>query len=214
MTSFEMLKEVFRHPPWLEIAANTVNLVSIALATRNSIHTWWTGILGCALFGWLFFDSKLYADVTLQVFFIATSALGWWHWLHHRGRRVERPVTRTAAAELAIIVPSGALAAVAYGCLLHRFTDAYAPFIDSSVLALSVAAQFLLMRRKVETWAFWFITNSLAVPLFASRDLWLTAFFYLLFWVNAPLGFMRWRRELRTATAPISTADTAPAIAP
>ncbi|MCP5543698.1 MAG: nicotinamide mononucleotide transporter [Akkermansiaceae bacterium] len=196
MTPFETL---LRTPP-LEIAANCVNLLAIVLATRNSIHTWWTGILGCALFGWLFFTSRLYADVTLQVFFIATSALGWWHWLHHRGRRVERPVTRTSVRELGMIIPLGALAALVYGALLHRFTNAYAPFIDSTVLVLSVVAQILLMRRKVETWIFWFATNSVAVPLFVSRDLWLTAVFYVLFWVNAPIGFFRWKRELSAPT--------------
>lgn len=191
------LPEILRNAPWLEIVANTVNLAAIALATRNSIHTWWTGILGCVLFGWLFFTSQLYADVTLQVFFILTSALGWWHWAHHRGQREPRPITCTAIPELAVTVPLGALAAFAYGWLLHRFTNAYAPFIDSAVLALSVAGQILLMRRKVETWIFWFLANTFAVFLFSSRELWITAFFYALFWINAPIGFLRWRRELR-----------------
>lgn len=193
----DTLREILRHPPWLEIVANTVNLVSIALATRNSIHTWWTGILGCALFAWLFFTSQLYADVTLQVFFTATSVLGWWNWLHHRGNRAERPVTRTAPGELTTTVPFATLVTLGYGGLLHRFTDAYAPFIDSAVLALSVTAQILLMRRKIETWVFWFVANTLAVLLFSSRELWVTAFFYTLFWLNAPIGFMRWRRKLR-----------------
>jgi nicotinamide mononucleotide transporter len=191
------LPAILRDAPWLEITANTVNLVAIALATRNSIHTWWTGILGCVLFGWLFFSSQLYADVTLQVFFIITSAVGWWHWLHHRGRRETRPITRSAQGELALSVPIGAIAAVGYGWLLHRFTDAYAPFIDSAVLALSVAGQILLMRRKLETWVFWFLANTFAVALFSSRELWITAFFYLLFWFNAPIGFFRWHRELQ-----------------
>ena len=202
MTIHETIGAILRDPPWLEIIANSVNLAAIFLATRNSIHTWWSGILGCVLFGWLFFTSQLYADVTLQLFFIATSALGWWHWLHDHGTRAVRPITRTAPAELAIILPLGALSALGYGWLLHRFTDAYAPFIDSAVLALSVAAQFLLMRRKLETWIFWFAVNSLAVPLFASRELWITAFFYGLFWINAPIGFFRWRREMKGAERP------------
>ncbi len=192
------LPEILKDAPWLEIGANTVNLTAIALATRNSTHTWWTGILGCVLFGGLFFTSQLYADVTLQVFFIITSAVGWWHWMHHRGHRAPRPITRSAPRELALIVPVGAVAAFGYGWLLHRFTNAYAPFVDSAVLALSVAGQVLLMRRKVETWIFWFLANTLAVALFSSRELWITAFFYLLFWFNAPIGFFFWAREIRS----------------
>ena len=72
MTLPEAARDFLDHPPWLELSANLVNLLSIAPATRNSVHTWWTGLIGCALFGWLFFTAQLYADVTLQIFFVIT----------------------------------------------------------------------------------------------------------------------------------------------
>jgi len=130
---------------------------------------------------------------------MVTSILGWWQWRHHEGHRADRPITRTSPAQLGWTILAGSGAALAYGWLLHRFTDAYAPFPDAALLALSVVAQFLLMRRKLETWLGWFLANSIAIPLYASRELWLTALFYALFWFNAPLGFFRWRRELRAA---------------
>jgi len=43
------------------------------------VHTWWSGIIGCALFAWVFYEARLYADVTLQGFFILTSIYGWWN---------------------------------------------------------------------------------------------------------------------------------------
>ena len=66
----------------LEIAANALATASIVLAARNNIHSWWTSIAGCALFGFVFFEARLYADVTLQFFFIGASIAGWWLWLH------------------------------------------------------------------------------------------------------------------------------------
>ena len=39
---------------WLEVAANLMASLSILLAARNSVHTWWTGIVGCSLFALLF----------------------------------------------------------------------------------------------------------------------------------------------------------------
>jgi len=59
-----------------EIAANVLNALSIVLAGCNSVHTWWIGISGCVLFGAVFFGAKLYADVTLQAFFVGTSFIG------------------------------------------------------------------------------------------------------------------------------------------
>lgn len=62
----------------LEISANAVNALSIFLAARNSIYTWWVGIVGCVLFGIVFFLSRLYADTLLHLFFVGTSLISWW----------------------------------------------------------------------------------------------------------------------------------------
>lgn len=209
----------------LEVAANIVLAASILLAGRNSVHTWWTGIVGCALFLVLFAQAQLYADALLQVFFIATSAWGWRQWVKGRGpahktpfapslskgasARLEAsptlPVTRTPVAVLMWSVLGGIAAAFAYGALLHAFTDAYAPFADSAVLSCSVIAQLLLMQRRVENWPLWLLANSIAVPLFASRGLHLTAVLYAAYWVNALIAWRHWHGL--AAKAPRSTAD-------
>ena len=179
----------------LEIAANAVTTLSIWLAAHNSRHTWSTGIVGCVLFGVQFWQTQLYADVTLQAFFLVTSAVGWWQWAHARGEAVERPVTRARLAPLAAMGLAAATVTLGYGALLHHYTDAYAPYVDSAVLALSVAAQFLLMQRQLETWVFWIVVNTLSVPLYASRGLKLTAVLYAAYWFNAWYGLWRWRRQ-------------------
>jgi nicotinamide mononucleotide transporter len=178
-----------------ELAANLVNAASIGLATLNSIHTWWTGIVGCVLFATLFFASQLYADATLQGFFIVTSVIGWASWAKG-GAGSPLPVRRTPLPVFAICFVAAAAVALAYGWLLRVYTDAYAPFADSAVLALSVSAQLLLMRRRYESWWFWLAANSVSVPLFLSRGLILTALLYALFWVNAVVALVRWRRLL------------------
>lgn len=178
---------------WIEIAANAVTAASIFLAARNSIHTWWTGVVGCVLFAFTFFDAALYADVVLQAFFVATSLAGWWQWLRGRqGAALE--VSRARPRQVAMAAAIALTATAGYGSLLQRWTDAYAPFVDSAVLAFSVVAQVFLMRRCVETWPFWLLVNSIAVPLYASRGLHLTAVLYAAYWVNAWVGWRRWRR--------------------
>ena len=183
----------------LELAANGFVAVSILLAGRNNVHTWWTGIVGCTLFGVLFAQNRLYADVALQVFFVATSAVGWWKWM--RGDHGDPlPITHASAANLAWTVPLGVAATGAYGALLHFTTNAYAPFLDSAVLVFSIIGQVLMMQRRVENWAFWLLVNSIAAPLYLSRDLVLTAVLYAGFWVNA---IVSWRSWYRLAAQPL-----------
>lgn len=176
---------------WLEVVANGLMTVSIVLAARNSVHTWWTGIVGCLLFAALFLQARLYADVTLQAFFVTTSAVGWWQWASGH-QRPPLPITRTTPRTLLLLVVCGAVGAFAYGWLLWRWTDAYAPFLDSLVLAFSIVAQLLLVKRQIQTWWFWLLVNLLAVPLFFSRELYITAALYTAYLLNAVLALRHW----------------------
>jgi nicotinamide mononucleotide transporter len=176
----------------VEVAANAFIAAAIVLAGRNNIHTWWLGIVGCALFAWVFYEARLYADVTLQGFFILTSIYGWWKWLHGQ-QGAELPVRFSAPRSLLGWGLAATAVAVGYGWLLWRFTDAYAPFLDSIVLAFSVLGQLLMMERRVENWWSWLLVNTVAVPLYASRGLYVTSVLYAAFWVNAIVALRKWR---------------------
>jgi nicotinamide mononucleotide transporter len=178
----------------IELLANGVTTLSIFLAARNSLHTWWTGMFGSALFAAVFWGARLYADVTLQAFFLATSAWGWWHWARGGLARTPRPIARSTAALLLCLGVAGVGVTAGYGSLLHTHTDAALPFADSAVLGFSIVAQGLLMTRRLETWAFWLLVNTLSVPLFWSRELHLTAGLYAVYWCNAWWGGWRWWR--------------------
>lgn len=190
----------------LEFAANFMTVLCIFLAGRNNVHTWWTGIVACILFGALFFQAQLYADVTLQAFFVVTGIIGWYSWVASRKQdsfnknesmsldSEPLPITRVSLSTFWSMFGVAVLAAVGYGTILKMYTNAFAPMIDSLVLTFSVIAQLLLMRRKLETWPLWVIVNTLAVPLFYSRELYLTSALYAVFWVHALWAWNHWAK--------------------
>lgn len=181
----------------LEWAANLTTAAAVWLAARRHVGTWPVGILGCVLFGALFFSSQLYADVTLQVFFIATSLIGWRKWRACGSTSAGQTVPDTTALSWRIwvgLVLIGMAVVASYGALLAAFTDAFAPFWDSGVLVCSVVAQVLLMQRRREAWPMWLVVNTLSVPLYLSRGLELTAGLYAVFWLNAWYGWWNWSR--------------------
>ncbi len=181
-------------PSFYEIAGNILMVLSVYLAARNHVLTWPAGIIGCVFYALMFFDVKLYADVTLQVFFIATSLHGWMLWRQSQSRPVLPVTPITGNSLLLLYLPAAIILAMLYGALLHGFTDASLPFIDSLVLTFSITAQFLLMRRKLQTWHFWIVVDVLSVGLFAYKELYLTSAVYFLFLLNAAYGLYRWRK--------------------
>ena len=179
----------------LELAANFFTVVCIVLAGRNNIHTWWTGIVGCILFGVMFYSVQLYADATLQIFFLITGIMGWIAWApKHMITVTDRIINIASRRYMGVAVGLAVMVAIGYGWLLHSFTNAYAPWIDSTVLAFSVVAQLLLMSRSIQNWKVWILVNTLSVPLFWSRELYLTSVLYGFFWVNAVYSLFHWNK--------------------
>lgn len=178
----------------LEIMANVTAALSIVLAGRNNVHGWWLSIVAGALFAFVFAQARLYGQVTLQVFFMVVSAIGWWQWLRGDagGPLV---ISRLAPRTWLWLVPAVVAGAVGYGWLLGRHTDGHAPWLDAAIVVLSMAGQLLMMRRKLECWWIWLLVNTLAVPLYYSGGLQLTAVLYVGYWINALLALRHWRRQ-------------------
>jgi nicotinamide mononucleotide transporter len=177
----------------LELWANIFTIACIVLAGRNSIHTWWTGLVGCVLYSIMFYNVQLYADSMLQIFFFGTGVIGWATWLNKKETK-ELPIGKANKEYMIVAVGLAISTAITYGWLLHAFTNAYAPWIDSTVLAFSVVAQLLLMSRSIQTWKVWLLVNTLSVPLFWSRELYLTSVLYGFFWVNAAVSYFNWKK--------------------
>ncbi|MEM1088415.1 MAG: nicotinamide riboside transporter PnuC, partial [Pseudomonadota bacterium] len=130
----------------LEIAANATLVSAVVMAARNQPISWVLGVAGCFLFGFVFYFAKLYADVTLQLFFIVTNIIGWLNWRYGGAKQTVLPVTRVQPIwHLILYFPFAIVTAWAYSELLRRFTDASYPLIDSFILTFSVTAQLLLM---------------------------------------------------------------------
>jgi nicotinamide mononucleotide transporter len=78
---------------------------------------------------------------------------------------------------------------------LHRYTDSDVAVWDGLVTALSLLGQYLLGRKKIETWWVWMLVNVLTVGLMVEKSLWLTAVLYGIFAVLSYIGLQAWRRH-------------------
>lgn len=192
----------------LELFANAFNLASVALARRNSVHTWWTGLIAVSLYAVLFFGTRLYADTVLQGFFFASCLVGWWQWRRGGEGATELPVTTlTVLARVGVVAAVGA-ASLTAGWAFATYTDAALPFADSFVLGGSVVAQGLLVRRKIDSWAVWIAVDVVAIGVYALKGLYLTAAVYGVLLVLCGFAVVEWRRLLgagqASAAAPVA----------
>jgi nicotinamide mononucleotide transporter len=178
----------------LEWAAVSTTTLCIWLAGQNKVLTWPVGIVAVLLYAVLFVDAKLYADALLQVFFVGTSVFGWWVWLSRKDKP-EIPIRSVKPLMVALMAVVGVAVSYGYSLALIHYTDSPAPMLDSMVLVFSVIGQLLLMMRYIQNWPTWILVNTVSVPLYFSRELFVTAIMYAVFWIHAWYAWWVWSKE-------------------
>ena len=180
----------------LELLSFVLSVITVWLNIRQNHWAWLFAILSSAMYGGVFFDSKLYGDMGLQLVFITVSVWGWYQWLHGDDRHERLPVTELTWrgrgwAALAWLAAFGALA-----WFLRAFTDTDVPYADGFLTAGSLVGQLLLSRKRLENWHVWIIVDVLYVALYVHKGLMLTAVLYAMFVFMAAVGLRAWRRSM------------------
>ena len=181
----------------IEIVAALMGVISVWLTIRQHILCWPTGLVMVGLYIWIFFDAKLYSDAALQVVYVVLCSYGWYHWARGGPRESGVLVTRLASAPLVGWGVGGLLASLALGYVMSTRTDASFPYLDAITTVLSLIAQFLMTRKKLESWVFWICVDVLAIGIYAAKGLHVTALLYGLFLVLAVLGLRAWMIDLK-----------------
>lgn len=173
-------------------------VLAVWLTVRQSVWCWPTGLVNVALYAFVFYEAKLYADVGLQVVYFVLCAVGWWRWRHPGPQRVELPVTRIAGREALRLLALGVLGVAAMGTYLARRTDAALPYWDSTTVVMSLIAQWLVTRKVLENWHLWIAADVLMVGIYFYKHLYVTTGLYVIFTFLALQGLREWTRSMAT----------------
>jgi len=182
-----------------EVLGFTTGGVCVWLVVREHLWNWPIGLANNVLFFILFFQSRLYADMGLQVVYFILGIYGWWQWRFGGAQHSELKISRVRPREwlgLALFIP---LATWGLRGVLLMLNGA-APFWDSLTTVLSLAAQGLLCQKRLENWWLWILADIIYVPLYFSRKLPLTGVLYGVLLVMCLIGLSAWRRQLAAAT--------------
>jgi len=180
----------------VEIIAALLGVINVVLVVRRSIWNYPFALAMVSLYFFVFWDSKLYSDALLQIFFVAINCYGWWNWSRAATVGSGVAVGWMDRRAQAMWLGGTIAAAIMWGTIMARLTDAAAPYADATIAAMSIAAQSLQSLRRVESWILWIAVDVLAIGLFAWRGLNVTAALYAIFLVLAIAGLAQWKRNV------------------
>jgi len=185
---------------WFEWIGSIAGAISVYLSARENIWSWPTAIVNVVLYAIVFSQSGLYSDMGLQVVYLVLSVYGWYEWLYGGAQRTTLRVSRASPREWLLASTIGVVFWFVLGWNTSRLQGVSYPYIDAGLATLSLVAQWMMTRKKLENWILWIVADIVYVPMYVLKHLYVTAGLYAVFLALAVMGLVGWQRSYAHAT--------------
>lgn len=197
MVFIQTLQTWWQAQSLLEVAGVISGLLCVYLAAKNIIWNWPLAIISVSIYIFIFYDSHLFADMGLQVYFLAINIYGWYFWSHKPSSETKTPVTSIKQREVILSALAIVIFTFLLGSILYNHTIASYPYLDSFCTACSIVAQFFMARKVLQNWLLWVFVDAIYVGIYIFKELHLTAVMYAIYIVIALIGYFDWKKEFK-----------------
>lgn len=191
------MQDILQQTTWQEWLGVFFSVIQVLLARKNNSNNYLFGIAGITLTLYVMIASKLYAEFTLNLYYLIMSIYGWLYWKFGK-QQAETKISETTLLEKGITAGIVIGTFLLFWFFLTHFTDSDVPIWDSLVSAFAWAGMWLMARRKIENWILLNISNIISIPLMIHKDLYLYAVLTSFLFVVAIFGYAEWRKIIKT----------------
>lgn len=182
---------------FLEIFGVTLAITNILLDTRQSVIARPLSLLGTSISLYFYYSEGLYAKCLSGCIYIVLHIYGWYQWLYGGKNKTPLKVSTTPRTYLVALIVSGLLAGFGLGALLSNYSDAALPYWDSLHTTIALVAYWLLVRKKLETWAIWLLADIQYVVVLYYKGIYLFSGLHAFYIILVIHGYHSWRRSYR-----------------
>ena len=186
---------------WWEILAVVMAIVYLVLAIRQNIWCWAAAAVSTLLYLFIMYEARLYMESVLQVFYLAMAVYGWHQWGRGGPDGNELKVSTWPLRYHLFAIGLVLILVFISGELLTRYSNAALPFLDSLTTWGAIVATFMVTRKILENWIYWFVIDAVSIALYLSRDLLFTAALFSAYLVMIVIGYRSWRATMLDSAA-------------
>ena len=185
----------FLQTNWFEIVAAILAITYLILAMLQDIRCWIAWIISSLMYFFVMYSANLYMEALLQIFYIFIGLYGLYQWRFKADKKDALKITTWSVKNHLIVI--GALVFLTFmsGYVLMIYTAAASPFIDAFTTWGAIAASYLVAKKILENWFYWFVIDFVSVFLFISRELYPTALLFIVYLVLVVIGYSAWRKS-------------------
>ncbi|MDG5800111.1 nicotinamide riboside transporter PnuC [Marinilabiliaceae bacterium ANBcel2] len=191
---------------WIEITGAVTALLYMYFSIREKFWLWPVGFVTSAFYLVVFYQSQLYADMSLQIYYLLISIYGWFHWAGN-SKSVKSGETNLPTISLSYrvlinyLLLTLILTVVIYFVLKQlpqylNLLPSSLPFGDAFTTAGSIVATWMLARKILENWLLWIFVDLFAMAMYISKELYITAALFMIYTLMAITGYIKWKQNM------------------
>ena len=187
----------FLNSVWFEILAAILAIIYLLLALKQDIRCWIAWIISSLMYLFVMLYAGLLMESALQIFYVGMGIYGWMQW-DIRSAQDKLSIRRWNKKQHFYAIGSLLCIVVISGYLLSLNSNAVAPYIDSFTTWGAILATFMVAKKVLENWIYWFVIDFVSVFLFLSRELYPTAVLFVIYLVIIVFGYRAWVQAMRS----------------
>tara|TARA_A200000113_G_scaffold171899_1_gene156817 strand:+ start:325 stop:906 length:582 start_codon:yes stop_codon:yes gene_type:complete len=187
----------FLNSVWFEILAAILAIIYLLLALKQDIRCWIAWIISSLMYLLVMLYAGLLMESALQIFYVGMGIYGWMQW-DKRAAQDKLSIRRWNKKQHFYAIGSLLCIVVISGYLLSLNSNAVAPYIDSFTTWGAILATFMVAKKVLENWIYWFVIDFVSVFLFLSRELYPTAVLFVIYLVIIVFGYRAWIQAMRS----------------
>lgn len=184
---------------YIELLGLFFGLFYILFSIKQNVWCWPAGFITSALYIYVFFSTKFYADMGLQVYYLIVSVYGWYHWMFgaKSNKQDDLKISGTGIKLAFYLLLATTILFIIISYILVNFTDSEIPYWDAFTTAASFVATWMLARKIIEHWIIWIIVNTVSIGLYIYKGLYPTVILFTVYTILAIFGYIEWKKELK-----------------
>lgn len=179
---------------WIEVLAVISAIIYLLLAVKQDIRCWYAAIFSSFLYFFIMYSAGLYMESMLQIFYIAMAFYGWSQWRVNEDTTTKLLVRTWNLSSHVKAIFSIVILTIISGTFLEKYTNAALPFMDGLTTWGAIIATYMVAKRLLENWIYWFAIDSISIFLFMSRGLNLTALLFFVYLIIIYFGYKSWTK--------------------
>jgi len=183
---------------YIEVFGTVFGLLYILLSIKQNIWCWPLGLVTSAIYVYVFFITKFYADMGLQVYYVFVSVYGWYNWQYGSKSKKQNDL-KLSFMSLKLffkLLIATVILFVFISYILVNYTDSTVPYWDAFTTAASFVATWMLARKIIEHWIFWIVIDTISLILYIYKGLYATVILFAVYTILAIIGYFKWRRDI------------------